>query len=62
MKNELSEFLVNFDKVEIANKIVSTLDSKPYIDFDKHVSEFEPKTIIDKYIKTYLSGSVKITV
>jgi len=55
MKNELAQFLVNFDKKEIATKIVETLQNKPKIDFKKHVIEFEPTTVIDKYITTYLS-------
>ena len=54
MKNELAGFLVNFDKKEIAQKIVDTLKSKPKIDFEKHVKDFEPKSVIKKYMDIYL--------
>jgi glycosyltransferase involved in cell wall biosynthesis len=53
MKNELTEFRVDFDKVVLAEKIVQTLIEKPYIDFDKHLKEFTPSFIVEKYIKIY---------
>lgn len=54
MKNELAEFRVDFNEVVLAKKIMQTLTEKTYINFDKHLEEFTPSFIVEKYINTYL--------
>lgn len=54
MKGELSKNLTSFDKVEIAEKIVTELKNNKSKNFNKYLAEFTPKYIIEKYIKTYL--------
>ena len=53
MKNELTDYRVDFNEAVLAKKIVQTLNEKPYINFDKHLEEFTPSFVVQKYINTY---------
>jgi len=55
MKDELSIYLSNFDKVEFAQKMMLALNDDKKINFEAALEDFSPKNIINKYIRTYLS-------
>ena len=55
MTDELKNHLCSFDKVDYANKIVEILNKKDKIDTNKFLNIYLPKTIVDKYISTYIS-------
>lgn len=53
MRGEMAAHLCNFDKVEIAHKIMSELTRTTPVDFQKALEPFTPKGIIDQYITSY---------
>lgn len=55
MSGEMADHLCNFDKVELAQKIMSELNRTTPIDFEKALKPFTPKGIIDQYVQTYAS-------
>ena len=55
MTAELKNHLTSFDKVDYANKIVEILNKKEKIDTNKFLNKYLPKTIVNKYISTYIS-------
>jgi len=54
MKNDLKQYLSSFDKIELANKMVSALSDKYMIDFEKALYDFTPEVIVNRYISLYL--------
>lgn len=53
MSDKLKENLTNFDKIEIAHKIVDVLNSNQKIDFEKHLQKYTPSSVVKEYIETY---------
>ena len=53
MKNELSQYLVEFNEVKFANKIVQELNVNNTLNYTKAIEDFEPKKIVDRYIQLY---------
>ncbi|MBU0720555.1 glycosyltransferase [bacterium] len=53
MKDELSDYLAEQNTEDLGSKIVSALEEKRKIDFEKHLMEFQPKTIVEQYISNF---------
>ena len=54
MSNGLEKNLMNFDKKEIAQKIVNTLKEDTDQDFHKFLQLYTPKNVVNQYIKEFL--------
>ncbi|MBU1217808.1 glycosyltransferase [bacterium] len=54
MSGDLANNLTNFDKVEIAEKIIEVLNSKQTIDYDKHLEIYSPASVVKKYMDIYM--------
>ena len=54
MSGDLENNLTNFDKIEIAEKIIEVLNSNQTIDFDKHLEIYSPASVIKKYVDIYM--------
>ncbi len=54
MKDELSEFLCEQSIESLGEKMYEQLVSPSYIDFDKHLFEFLPTTIIGRYVDEFV--------
>jgi glycosyltransferase involved in cell wall biosynthesis len=54
MSGDLANNLTNFDKVEIAEKIIEVLNSKQTIDYDKHLKIYSPASVVKKYMDIYM--------
>ncbi len=55
MKDELAEFLCEQNKESLGEKIYQELSRPSKIDFNKHLFEFLPQTIINKYIAEFVT-------
>ena len=53
MQNELKEFLCEGTAMALGEKIATELTNPTKIDFNKHIKEFLPSTIVKKYIKEF---------
>ena len=51
MRDELDSFRVDFDKRELAQKMMEVLDNKVDIDYEKYLQKFLPSYVVGKYIK-----------
>lgn len=49
MSGDLEDNLTNFDVKEFAEKMVSVLNSKQEIDFNKHLYNYSPASVVDEY-------------
>ena len=54
MSNGLEKNLMNFDKKEIAQKIINTLQEDTDQDFHKFLQLYTPKNVVNQYIKEFL--------
>lgn len=53
MQNELKDFLCEATAESLGKKIAAELINPTKVDFDKHIKEFLPSTIVQKYIKEF---------
>ena len=53
MQNELEEFLCDATPKALGDKMANELITPTKIDFEKHIKEFLPSTIVNKYIKEF---------
>jgi len=53
MQNELEDFLCEATPKALGNKMAQELINPTKIDFEKHIQEFLPSTIVNRYIKEF---------
>lgn len=51
MSGDLKDNLTQFDKKELAQKIMELLSSKKEIDYEAHLKEYSPSSVVHEYIK-----------
>jgi len=51
MSGDLKNNLTSFDVKEFASKMVEVLKSESTTDFDKHLLEYTPSSVVEKYLE-----------